>query len=71
MVIREDIERELESRAGIFAVAEGDGKTITLSGLIESESEREKAFEIAASLAPNERIVDHLELVAPSRPPAA
>ena len=62
MVIHEDIEKELEEQAGIYAVAESSGDEITLSGLIESEADRQKAHEIAASLAPGKRIIDNLEI---------
>jgi len=65
MVIHEDIEQALERKAGIYAVAEGDGEEITLSGLVASESERRRAFEIASALAPDQRIVDRLELASP------
>ena len=62
MVIHEDIERVLEEQAGIYAVAESEGDEMTLSGLIHSESDRQTAHQIAASLAPGKRIVDKLEL---------
>ncbi len=72
MVVHDDIERALEQRAGIYAVAEGDGKAITLSGLIMSESERCKALEIAAKIHPDQVIIDNLELVtAPAEAEAA
>jgi hypothetical protein len=43
-------------------VAEEEGDSITLSGLIESEMERRTALEIAAALAGGKRIIDNLEI---------
>ena len=62
MVVHEDIERELEEQACIYAVAESEGDVMTLSGLIHYEADRQTAHEIAASLAPGKRIIDRLEM---------
>jgi osmotically-inducible protein OsmY len=63
MVVHEDIERELERRAGIYAIAEEVGDEITLSGLIASEDARRAALDIATALSGGKRIVDNLEIV--------
>ena len=62
MVVHEDIEQALEEKVGIYAVAERQGEVITLSGLIGSDAERDRALAIAAAMAPGKRIVDNLEL---------
>ncbi len=62
MVIHEDIERELERQAGIYAIAESEGDEITLSGLVHSEADRRKACQIASTLAGGKRIIDNLEI---------
>jgi len=62
VVVHEDIEQALEEQAGIYAVAERHGDVITLSGLISSEAERDRALEIVAAMAPGNLIVDNLEI---------
>src|SRR5436190_10557196 len=58
---RERIEQSLED-AGIHAMVEIDGRTVVLSGLIETDKERETAAEILADVAPDFDLEDNLEV---------
>jgi len=58
---RDRIERSLEE-VGVYAVVEIDGRTVVLSGLIESEKDRETAAQVIADVAPDFDLEDNLEL---------
>jgi osmotically-inducible protein OsmY len=55
------IEKQLEE-AGLHAAVEQEGNVITLSGEVQSTGDREAAEEIAASVAPDKRIDNNLEV---------
>jgi hypothetical protein len=62
MILRPDIEQALQQQVGIYAKAEERGNTVVLSGLVESETDRQAARALTIRLAPGKRIVDRLEL---------
>jgi osmotically-inducible protein OsmY len=64
-VHRPEIEREIESRAGVDVVVEQDGKDIVLTGMVSTEGERQAALDIALSLIePQLQLVDNIEVAA-------
>src|SRR5688572_6409615 len=58
------IERELESRAGVNAAVEERESTLILTGMIQSEEERQAALDIVTNLAPDKDVEDNLEVLA-------
>jgi osmotically-inducible protein OsmY len=58
------IERELERQAGVHAALLERDNELVISGLVDTDREREAALDIVASLVPNKVIVDDLEVVA-------
>jgi osmotically-inducible protein OsmY len=58
--------REIESRiaaeAEVYVAVEEDEGMLVLSGIVGGEGERQAALDIAASLAPDRRIEDNMEL---------
>jgi osmotically-inducible protein OsmY len=56
------IERELEAQAGINAVVEESGRTIVLSGKVDSAEARQAAEDIVATIAPDRPIDNGLEI---------
>jgi osmotically-inducible protein OsmY len=64
--VQEDLQKGLDSRnpayAGSHIQAAVDDQTITLSGTVTSQSQREMARQLAQAYAGNRRIVDRLVL---------
>ena len=58
-----NLEHELAQQAGVYAAVEETATEVVLSGLINSEEQRQAAIDIVSSLAPLKRIVDNLEVV--------
>ena len=62
MEVTRQIEQELEAVAGIQVVAEEDGNTIVLTGMVESEMEHSTIYDIARAIAPGRDFVDNIEI---------
>jgi osmotically-inducible protein OsmY len=60
--ISEEVRRQLADEAGLALAVEDDGETLTLTGLVGTDIERETAMEIAGEFAPDRRIDDNLEV---------
>jgi osmotically-inducible protein OsmY len=58
-----EIERALERVAGVHAAVEERGEDLVVSGLVGTRGEHEAALDIVASLAPEKRIVDNIDIV--------
>ena len=58
-----NLEHELAQQAGVYAAVEETATEVVLSGLINSEEQRQAAIDIVSALAPLKRIVDNLEVV--------
>ena len=57
-----NLEHELAQQAGVYAAVEETATEVVLSGLINSEEQRQAAIDIVSALAPLKRIVDNLEV---------
>src|SRR5437773_11688142 len=64
MRTRNDIEREIEKEAGVYAVVLERGGDLVITAEVESEGEKEAAIDVATEMAPDKRIVDDIEIVA-------
>jgi osmotically-inducible protein OsmY len=64
MRTRNDIEREIEKEAGVYAVVQERGEELVITAEVESEGEKEAAIDVATEMAPDKRIVDDIEVIA-------
>ena len=60
--LSEQIERELERRAGVNAVVEVRDGEVLLSGVVDSEESRQAAADVVADLAPDRRLSNDLTI---------
>jgi osmotically-inducible protein OsmY len=56
------IEREIEQQAGVHVAVDERGDELVVTGLVDTQGEREAALDVARALAPGKRIVDDLEV---------
>ena len=61
-VLAKTIENEVFRTVGTAVAVEEDGTTIVVTGMIESDREREAIFDVIATIAPGRCIEDNLEL---------
>ena len=59
---KSELERLIEGRAGVSAVVEIDGDDVVISGLVQTEGERDAALEVARGYVPDANVVDDLEV---------